>query len=304
MKKSGYQVKMLILIAFLLTSVNVFSEVLYESTSLNSSGGVLNTTSWPSLNDGVIIVDDITVPAGSWTINTISNYFSVIGTPEVDSAFFFVYLKSLGNVNPMEYAVSVPVEINTETFIDPNNNESRLTYRISASGLNINLQPGEYWIGLSPIADSYATNWMAWGSSEAHGELARCYDLLQQAWVGLAFWTGPDYMMKIEGNVSSATTDLTYSKPNFGSLSNYPNPFNPSTTISFELFTSSQVNLEIYNQKGQKVKSIINQSLNIGKHQFVWNGSDNNGKKVSSGVYFCKLVTGSSSIMKKMIMIK
>ncbi|MCK4654336.1 MAG: T9SS type A sorting domain-containing protein [Candidatus Cloacimonetes bacterium] len=86
---------------------------------------------------------------------------------------------------------------------------------------------------------------------------------------------------------------------------NYPNPFNPSTTISFSVSqTSSFVTLDIFNIKGQKVKTLINEALSAGQHSVVWNGKDEKGKNVSSGVYFYKLNTGNYEKTKKMILLK
>jgi len=86
---------------------------------------------------------------------------------------------------------------------------------------------------------------------------------------------------------------------------NYPNPFNPTTTISFDLAqTTTFVNLEIYNMKGQKVKQLISDQLSAGKHSVIWNGNDENGKPVSSGIYFYKLKSGVYTSTKKMILMK
>jgi len=88
-------------------------------------------------------------------------------------------------------------------------------------------------------------------------------------------------------------------------LWNYPNPFNPETTISFSVEHSSLfVTLEIFNVKGQKVKTLINQELSAGKHSIIWDGSDEIGTKVTSGIYLYKLETRNYSAIKKMIMMK
>ncbi len=90
-------------------------------------------------------------------------------------------------------------------------------------------------------------------------------------------------------------------------FSNYPNPFNPSTTISFNLSNeqNQQVDLSIYNLKGQKVKTfLINPSTDLPVNSVTWNGEDDNGKSVSSGIYFYKLKTGNFEQSKKMLMIK
>ena len=85
---------------------------------------------------------------------------------------------------------------------------------------------------------------------------------------------------------------------------NYPNPFNPSTTIKYFIKENSKVSLNIYNIKGQKVKQLINDQLASGEHSVVWNGTDDNGKSVSSGIYFYKFKAGSYSHTKKMILMK
>ena len=87
-------------------------------------------------------------------------------------------------------------------------------------------------------------------------------------------------------------------------LSNYPNPFNPSTTISYSLPLEGNVSLSIYNVKGQLVKQLIDGSQLEGYYEVVWNGKDNNEKSVSSGIYFYKLSTKDDTIMKKMLMLK
>ena len=87
--------------------------------------------------------------------------------------------------------------------------------------------------------------------------------------------------------------------------SNYPNPFNPETTISFSIAqTSPFVNLEIINVKGQKVKQLVNEQLPAGKHIAVWNGKDDNDKQVASGIYFYKLKADNFEQTKKMILLK
>ena len=86
-------------------------------------------------------------------------------------------------------------------------------------------------------------------------------------------------------------------------LTNYPNPFNPETTISFNL-TAENAELVIYNLKGQKVKTLVSDQLSAGKHSVVWDGRDSNGKRVGSGIYFYKLKAGDFQKVKKMVLLK
>ena len=87
--------------------------------------------------------------------------------------------------------------------------------------------------------------------------------------------------------------------------SNYPNPFNPITNIAFSLDEASHVTLEIFNVKGEKVKTLIDSELPAAEnYKFEWNGTDTNSKSVASGVYFYKMRTGTYTSTKKMILLK
>jgi len=88
-------------------------------------------------------------------------------------------------------------------------------------------------------------------------------------------------------------------------LSNYPNPFNPVTTISFSIQINSKIELSVYNIKGQKVKTLIKAEIEKGNHSLNWNGDDKSGKMVSSGIYFYKLkVNGKTEAVKKCLLLK
>lgn len=87
-------------------------------------------------------------------------------------------------------------------------------------------------------------------------------------------------------------------------FSNYPNPFNPETTISFDLAEQSPVTIEVFNIKGQKMKTLVRDSYTPGHHSVVWNGTDNNGNSVSSGVYFYRMNTPNHISTQKMLLLK
>lgn len=87
-------------------------------------------------------------------------------------------------------------------------------------------------------------------------------------------------------------------------LSNYPNPFNPSTTISYSVPTNADIRLDLYNAKGQLVNTLVNEYKEQGKHQIVWSGKDKNGNMVSSGIYFSRVVSGGKSSTRKMLLVK
>ncbi len=85
---------------------------------------------------------------------------------------------------------------------------------------------------------------------------------------------------------------------------NYPNPFNPVTNIAFSLDEAAHVTLEVYNVKGEKVKTLVDNDLPADTYNKVWNGTDANSRSVSSGVYFYKMKAGSYTVTKKMILLK
>ena len=85
---------------------------------------------------------------------------------------------------------------------------------------------------------------------------------------------------------------------------NYPNPANPSTTISFILPEDSNIELSIFNVKGQKVKTLQKEYLSKGTHNTIWEGNDSNNNKVASGIYFYRLITKGQTYTKKMILMK
>ena len=87
-------------------------------------------------------------------------------------------------------------------------------------------------------------------------------------------------------------------------IGNYPNPFNPSTTISFSLSVDQNIDLVVYNTKGQAVKKLVSGQYPEGIHSMTWDGKDDTGKDVSSGLYFYKLITPYQEISKKMLLLK
>ena len=88
-------------------------------------------------------------------------------------------------------------------------------------------------------------------------------------------------------------------------LNNYPNPFNPSTTIEFSIQNDTKINLSIFNIKGQKIKTLVQNEFAKGNHSIIWNGEDEFGKSVSSGIYYYKLIENDKiKAMKKCLLLK
>jgi len=111
--------------------------------------------------------------------------------------------------------------------------------------------------------------------------------------------TGTEYYL--ENYLSHSSEQIPIA---FQLYQNYPNPFNPTTTIKFDLPTTGEVTLSIFNVLGQEVKQIAEGTLIKGEHTFEWNGTNYNGKPVSSGTYFYRLKTDLQTLIKKMILVR
>jgi hypothetical protein len=113
--------------------------------------------------------------------------------------------------------------------------------------------------------------------------------------------------VKVTKNPASAIDDnyLNEIPETFSLHQNYPNPFNPVTTISYALPKASDITIEVFNLLGQKVKTLINAAnQKAGAYNVVWNGKDQFGNQVSSGIYFYRIQAGDFIQAKKMVLMK
>lgn len=123
----------------------------------------------------------------------------------------------------------------------------------------------------------------------------------QKFWDGVAYGEGEKYYHTYGGTpVISDNRTLLKSFE----LHNYPNPFNPSTTINYQLPMNSDVNLTVFNLQGQSVKVLTNGIQFAGIHEVIWDGTDKKGATVPSGVYVYRLTADNSVISKQCILLK
>ena len=102
---------------------------------------------------------------------------------------------------------------------------------------------------------------------------------------------------------SITSVDLPFNQP-LQLIGNYPNPFNPSTIIHFNLPQEAEVTLTIYNIRGQVVRELVKSHLPAGEHRIEWNGKDDHNRTQASGVYFYKLQSGEETQIRKALMVK
>ena len=99
----------------------------------------------------------------------------------------------------------------------------------------------------------------------------------------------------VQLNIPQGTTsvqDAAEKLPDrFDLFQNYPNPFNPTTTIEYQLPVETHISLTVYNLRGQKIRTLVDEKMNPGKHSLIWDAQNDNGQVMGSGVYMVRLQT-------------
>jgi flagellar hook assembly protein FlgD len=106
------------------------------------------------------------------------------------------------------------------------------------------------------------------------------------------------------GAVASAVEDNLPPTPALTVWQNYPNPFNPITTIRFELARAMRVGVDIFDIAGRKVSTLANREFVAGSHTVVWNGTDDAGTRLASGVYVYRVSAGGTIHSGTMVLLK
>jgi flagellar hook assembly protein FlgD len=104
--------------------------------------------------------------------------------------------------------------------------------------------------------------------------------------------------------IVSVNEETTQLPTEFNLYNNYPNPFNPSTVIKVAIPATQHVSLKVFNIHGELVSTITDDVMEAGYHQFTWNGKNNNGSQVASGIYFYQIITNGFNQAKKMMLLK
>lgn len=146
--------------------------------------------------------------------------------------------------------------------------------------------PVEY--DISAIADGQATVYLRWTMGSTDDSWQYCG------------WN----IDEVEIWAIQSLSAVGDSPPARRGLSNHPNPFNPATRLVVELEQAGQVRLDVYDVQGRLVRSLYNGSLPAGTRSFLWNGNDDSGNRVGSGVYFGRLVAGGTETNHKMVLLK
>jgi len=184
------------------------------------------------------------------------------------------------------------------------------------------VRPTDHYAGLDSVHSAWAGTSMA--APHVTGAAALLFELdptlgssqiksylinsaSQDAFTGNQLWDGRWGRGKLNvlAAVSNAPVDGGEKAPDsFELLCNFPNPFNPSTTIQFFLSQAGITRLDVFNVRGCKTNTLVNKFLTQGSHQVLWNGVDENGKPLPSGVYFYCLNHAGDMRTQKMMLLK
>ncbi len=136
------------------------------------------------------------------------------------------------------------------------------------------------------------------------------YTFISVANFNMAYWRGNTQFASYKVKVHLITpTDVSVNKKdnapkNFDLAQNYPNPFNPTTTINYSLSQNGRVSLKIFDALGGLVKNLVNSEQRTGTYSVMWDGKNNDGLAVPSGIYLYRLKAVGKSLSKKMILLK
>jgi len=167
-----------------------------------------------------------------------------------------------------------PLFLGGDDIYDP------LYYSLAAGSPSINTGTPDT-LGLDLLPYDLAGNWRVWNGRIDMG----CYEYGSAPWVA----NDDPYIPEVKPGMM---------------LSNYPNPFNPITTISYQLPKSGKVRLDIYNLKGQHISTLVDEAKVAGSHTAIWNGTDSSGCSVASGVYLYRLSFDGMNQTNKMLLMK
>ena len=159
---------------------------------------------------------------------------------------------------------------------------------------------GEVWIITNGSVIKYnGSDWIVYDTNNRLPSIPRaiCIDENNIKWIGTI--TGVSRLVDNPVEVEEAPEPVAFSI-----TGNYPNPFNPETTIQFSLDMESLVSLNIFDVTGQKIKALVADHIPAGSHAVVWDGTDDAGTAVASGIYFCRMQAGGKILVHRMALMR
>ena len=271
------------------------TETIYEDITV-ITGGVSSIEGTVSLEGGTGNVENVVITAGFECTNPdASGFYSINIEPGINNitATLENYIPFSDTVTVLSGQTSVvDIVLFSLDFLAPPEN---LTYNNTGDYL--------YWEPPQTILD-----WIAYNVYRDYTIMATIPDtssIIFNPSPGIYFLTAIyEYGESVPSNIVEVTTVGTEDRLQVQNikLNNYPNPFKELTVISYTLKVSGRVNIEIYDMSGQQIRTLVNENKTAGVHSVVWDGTDELGESVGSGIYFCKLNINNKPISTKKIM--
>ncbi|MDD4310259.1 MAG: C25 family cysteine peptidase, partial [Candidatus Cloacimonetes bacterium] len=241
--------------------------------------------------------------------------FGGAGSAQYSGSAYGSLISPVMNVSPNS-------QLKFNHWMQAENHETNTAYAWDGGMVQMSLNGGS-WTQIAPVgnypyriynntASPFATNTYVYSGSfgwtEAVFELGNVNGTAQFRWVfGSDGYVGGEGWYIDDVHLTGVVANEDNIMPSVTSVQlyeNFPNPFNPNTTLRFSLPAKTPVRLEIFNVRGQIVKSLIDTNLGSGLHNVSWNGKDNNERNVASGVYYYRLSTAQGIQTRKMMLLK
>lgn len=228
-----------------------------------------------------------TPPAGTVNITKCQVYISGENSPTGNGSFTLKMYNAGGNGLPSQYLINpysyTPSVVGWQVFnINGLSISSDFFVSVKYDGTNRPMLGADLPPGNGRAYESDGVNWVKLGSPN-------------------------DFTLYMRATIQTTTGifEISTEVPEkFEVMQNFPNPFNPSTSISYSLPESELVTLIVYDISGRKIAELVNNTQNPGTYNVIWNGKNSSGENIASGIYFYQLNAGSFKSVKKMIMLR
>lgn len=177
---------------------------------------------------------------------------------------------------------------------------------VDVSNRNLRITSGDFYVSLKWLQPNIPTL----GYDEDFPHAGRSWHYNGSKWANFVDdgdpWNKRDIMIGVGflGITAVENTDSGLLPANFYVSQNYPNPFNPETTLRYDLPEAAPVEIIVYNVLGEKIRTLINKNQPAGRYSVVWNGTNETGEIISSGIYFCIVKAGRHLEKRKMVFVK
>ncbi len=266
-------------------------ELIYEFTAIDTSvivgltnGTISGTYRW-SLHDSLRLISPFTCQRLAskgldgmyywWMTDSVSQYSLYLSSPDWTTLLHIPLPDSLSEITPLA------VDAAGQLYLQRNG----ITWMSS--------DRGQHWTQITTGLPYTSSDENVFYESNTVTELA----IHPVTGVLLAGMTHG--IFRTASSVTSVAESHRTALPTILALSNYPNPFNGSTVVSFTVPHANRVTVAIYNVNGELVTKLLNKSLAAGEHSVRWNAEG-----ISSGVYFCKVISGNLNATRKLILVK